>query len=378
MIGMRISWFALEGVLLVLFACFGSAVSLVLAMLLVLIPLVSLAVNCRVSKKLHIRLEGAGNLRKEEQGTVWILLENGTVFPVLWVCCKVQARNQLNQEQMTVAVSSMLAGRGKCCIPVQTGSAYCGRIRLSLAQVTVYDCFGLLGIRRRPEVVTHVTVQPDTFDMQLRVLPNARSIDESDIYSQERPGDDLTETYQIREYVPGDNPRKVHWKLSGKFDRLIVRDPALPIIRNILVFWERTGEPADQALIDAQAEVIVSVCRGLIDQGMVFSVGWNDTDRDLCIVHEIPDMDALVGILPRLMRATGKPDGVSGADLLVRTRPDALCSHMLYLAAEPSAETQQMREFGNVTMLVCSENAPADSIIFDAVHYPQQLSQIDL
>ena len=75
------------------------------------------------------------------------------------------------------------------------------------------------------------------------LIPNPDSQEDSDSYSQERPGADLTETFQIREYVPGDSMRQIHWKLSGKFDRLIVRDPALPITRNVLVFWERTGSP---------------------------------------------------------------------------------------------------------------------------------------
>lgn len=378
MIGMRISWFALEAILLVLFGCFGSGAALALALLLVLVPLLSQAANCRVSKKMRIRLEGTGNLRKQETGNVWIFLENPTVFPALWVRCKVSARNQLNGQEMTMWLSGALPGKGRCRMPVQIGSAYCGRLRLSLERVAVYDCFGLLGIRRKPETVAHITVQPDTFAMDLRVHPNAHNAEESDVYSQECPGDDLTETYQIREYVPGDDLRQIHWKLSGKFDRLIVRDPALPVVRNILVFWERTGETADKKRIDAQAEVIMSVCRSLAEQNMVFTVGWNDTDRDLCVLYEIPDMDTLVGVIPRLMRAAGKPGGVSGAELLARTRPEALCSHMLYLAAEPSAETERMREFGNVTMLLCAENGPADSIFFDADNYELQLSQIDL
>lgn len=378
MIGMKISWFVLEVILLVLFAWFGSAAALALAGLLVLIPLAALAVNCRVCKKLHIRLEGMGNLRKNEQGTVWVVLENRTVFPVFWVSCKVLARNQLNGETMTLRLAGMLPGKGECRLPVEVSSGYCGRIRVSLIQVAVYDCFALLGIRRKTEVSTHVTVQPDMFEVQLNLLNQASGVDESDTYSQERPGDDLTETYQIREYVPGDSPRQIHWKLSGKFDRLIVRDPAKPITRNVLVFWERTGDSGDRDRTDAQAEAIVSICRGLMDQAIPFSVAWNDTDRNLCVVHEIQDMDMLIGIIPRLMRAEGSLTSVSGAELLLRTRPDVLCGHMIYLAEQPQAEVEWMRQFGNVSMLVCGKTVSGDSRYFDSENYAQQLSQIAL
>ena len=376
MIGMKICWFALEAVQLVLFVWFGSSAALVLAMLLAVIPLTGLVVNGRICKKLHIRLEGLGNLRKNEQGTAWIVLENKSIVPVFWVSCKVFARNQLNGETVTRHIMGMIPGKGECRLPVELGSCWCGRIRLSLKKVRIYDCFGLFGIPCTTEAVAHVTVQPDTFEMEVNLLSNACGVDESDTYSQERPGDDLTETYQIRDYVSGDSPRQIHWKLSGKFDRLIVRDPAMPIARNVLVFWERTGENGDKERIDAQAEVIISICRSLLDQAVPFAVGWNDTDRNLCVIHEIPDMDTLVGIIPRLMRAEGKREGISGAELLLRTRPDALCSHMLYLAQEPQPEAEQLRQFGNVTMLVCGDTVPADSIHFDRVNYAQQLSQI--
>ncbi|MFR7744089.1 MAG: DUF58 domain-containing protein [Acutalibacteraceae bacterium] len=48
--------------------------------------------------------------------------------------------------------------------------------------------------------------------------------------------------FQIRDYVPGDSQRQIHWKLSHKYDKLIVKDPSLPITRSAAVFWERTEE----------------------------------------------------------------------------------------------------------------------------------------
>ena len=189
---------------------------------------------------------------------------------------------------------------------------------------------------------------------------------------------DLTETYQIREYVPGDSIRQIHWKLSNKFDKLIVRDPGLPITRNVLVFWERTGESGDPDVIDAQAEVIISLCRSLMDSGIQFTIGWNDTDRNYCITHEIRDMDELVGVIPRLLRATGAKDTASGAALLIQTRPEALCAHMVYIAEEPQNEVMEMQRYGHVTMLVCGKEAPQGAILFNEEDYAQQLTQIEI
>ena len=193
-----------------------------------------------------------------------------------------------------------------------------------------------------------------------------------------KKGDDPSEIFDVRDFVDGDKIQRIHWKLSGKFDRLIVRDPALPITRNVLVFWERTGQSGNVKRIDAQAETVVSVCRSLADGGIQFTLGWNDTEGNVCVLHEICGMEDLVGVIPSLLRAAGQRDGVGGASLLVQTRPDALCGHMVYIGEEPCADVLQMQRLGHVTALLCGESPLEGSIPFDVGRYREQLGEIDV
>ena len=376
MIAMKLGWLLLELILLSFFLYFGNAVAFVTAMVLVLIPICTLPVNLLIRKSLCAELSAPASLRKGSGGRVTLSLENGTVFPVFRVRCCVLAENQLNRQREVINEMTWLPGRRKKTLPLEIGSSYCGRLRLSVEQIVLYDCFGLIGVRCKTGAVTHMAVQPDTFEMNVTLVPNPDSVEDSEVYSQERPGADLTETYQIREYVPGDSPRQVHWKLSGKFDKLIVRDPALPITRNVLVFWERTGDGDDPQITDVQAETVISLCQSLLEQSIQFTVGWNDTDRNICILHEIRDMEELVGVVPRILRATGAKDGDNGAQLLVQTRPDALCGHMVYIARKGRGEA--LRQFGNVRMLLCGENSVNDAVCFDAEHYREQLARIEI
>lgn len=378
MIATKLSWLILESLLCWLFLYFGSGAALALAVLMILIPLCSLPVNLYLRKKLQIYIEAPVIQRKEDTGYIQITIRNPTFFSALRIHCRVQMYNQLNRENICRKIMTCAIAGKKQKSSLCFSSAYCGRIRISVPQVVLYDCFGLIGVRYSGKAVCHMTVQPDTFEPSVTLVPNPSATDDSEIYSQERTGMDLTETYQIREYVPGDSIRQIHWKLSNKFDKLIVRDPGLPITRNVLVFWERTGESGDPNLIDAQAEVMISLCRSLIDSGIQFTVGWNDTDRNLCILHEIRDMDAFVAIIPRLLRATGIKEGVGGASLLLQTRPEALCAHMIYLAEQPQSDVMQMQNFGHVTMLVCGDDASEEAVLFNEEDYAAQLTQIEI
>ena len=376
MIPLKLAWLALEVLLWWCFAWYGSSGALALALTLILVPVGTIPCSLVLRRQLRISVEAAMSQRKGDGAVVTLKLENPTMFPALRVRCDVAAQNQLNRQLRKCRVHTWVMPRKSQECRLQLDSQYCGRLRLWVPQVVLYDCFGLIGIRCSCDAVRHTTVQPETFEPVVTLVPSPSSAEDSEAYSQERPGADLTETFQIREYVPGDSPRQIHWKLTNKFDKLIVRDPGLPVAKNVLVFWERTGESGDPDRIDAQAELVVSLCRALVDQGIQFTVGWNDTDRNLCITHRIREMDELVGVIPRLLRATGTKDGVSGAGLLLQTRPEALCAHMVYIGENPQGEVLDMGRYGHVAMLLCGEEIPEGAVSFDPENYTRQLAEI--
>ena len=378
MIAMKLGWLVLEGLLLWCFAWFGSGVALALAVLLILMPVATIPVSMFLKKKLEIQLEAALSLRKGDEASITVKMSNPTVFAALRVRCDVVVQSQLNRETLKQHILTWAGPKKTQKCSLRIASEYCGRLRVWVPQVVLYDCFGIFGIRCKCNAVTHMTVQAETFEPNVVLVPNPSSADDSESYSQDRPGADLTETFQLREYVPGDSPRQIHWKLTNKFDKLIVRDPGLPISKNVLVFWERTGESGDPDLIDAQAEVIISLCRSLVDMGIQFTVGWNDTDRNLCITHRIREMDEFVGIIPRLLRATGAKEGMSGAGLLIQTRPEELCAHMVYIAETPQSDVMEMQRYGHVTMLLCGDAALDGAVCFNEMDYIKQLTEIEI
>lgn len=378
MIPSKLCWLGLQGILVVFFLRFGSSAALGLAILLLVLPLGSLPINLYLRKKLHFSFCADTNLRKNQAGELRLKIENPTMFSAALLRCKICTENQLNRQRQRFSISTWIPAKRGQEVTLAIGSRYSGRLRISAPRAVLYDCFGLIGVRCKVDAVYHVTVQPDTFDLDIALNQTTSSLNESDVYSQDRPGMDLSETFQIREYVPGDSMRQVHWKLSNKLDRIIVRDPSLPVIQNVLIFWERTGESGDAQSLDAQAEVVVSLCKALLDRSIQFTVGWNDTDRNLCVLHEIRSMDELVGIIPRLMRATGVKEGVSGVELLLQSGAHALCAHMVYLAETPQRGVSELERYGNVTKMLCGDVSTGDAIVFNAKDYVQQLSQIEL
>ena len=349
MLARKISWLAAEISFAALWVRFGSGAALALALALLLIPLVSIPMNLYMRKKLHLKLTAEVNLSKGFDTEVLLELDNPTHFPVSLIPV-LTAENLLNG--MFVQEKLHFSGDQ---ITRSIQSQYCGRLRIAVEKARLYDCFGLIGIPLNSREACHITVLPDGFETNISLTDYMGDLAESELYSQFRAGSDLTETFQLREYIPGDSPRQIHWKLSGKLDRLIVRDPGLPIVQDVLLFWERTVPEETPASIDAQVEVIVSIGRACLQQDVQFRLGWNDTKENRCILHEIRELDDLIAVLPRLLSARGSVECDSGAALLMQTRPEALCRHMVYVANAPAPEVQDWHSYGRLTILTPDE-----------------------
>lgn len=102
----------------------------------------------------------------------------------------------------------------------------CGKLLIHLTKWTCSDLLCFFFIRKRlPEAVSCTVLPPVTppqdgfhLDDTLNTEPLLRP----------KPGGGAAEDYDLREYQPGDMLSSIHWKLSLKTDKLIVREALIP------------------------------------------------------------------------------------------------------------------------------------------------------
>lgn len=370
-------WLLLTALLWLLTLLTANAVLLALACGMVALPLVLLPLHLAAARRVRLLVRLPVNVRKGQQATAYITAENPTLIPLCRLRCAVELHNQLNGEIRRCHVSCGVPPRGTQTMELAFSGAYCGRIALEVGQVRLYDCFGLLGVPASAGAHGACVVQPELFPQNLMMLPAAARTEEAEDYSAERPGYDLSETFQIREYVPGDSPRQIHWKLSQKLDKLIVRDPSLPITRTAAVFWERTEEHPTARRTDAQAEVLVSLCHNLLRQSVQFTVCWNEAESGQCVFQTIRELDDLIGLLPRLFTARAA-EGESGAALLLQSVQAGSFSHLICVTDRIYPQTEELSALGRLTILTCGGEKPECGVCFDEEDYVRQLSELTI
>lgn len=375
MIGLKLLWLLLTAGLWLLSLMTASTLLLGAACCMILLPLILLPFHLAAAKRIKLSVRLPVNIRKGQEETAEITVENPTRIPLCRLKCCVRFRNQLNGEEQVCRISCGVLPKKTQTMSLTFRSAYCGRVRMEVLSAHLYDCFGLIGVPVKADAHGACVVQPDMFPQNLVILPAAARTEEAEDYSNERPGYDLSETFQIREYVPGDSQRQIHWKLSQKFDRLIVRDPSLPITRTAAVFWERTEEHPAVRKTDAEAEALVSVCRSLLSQSVQFTVCWNEAESGRCMFQTIRDMDDLIGLLPRLFTAKAS-QGESGASLLLQSAQAGCFSHLICVTDQIYPQTQELSSLGQLTILTCGRDVPENGIRFDESDYAHQLAEL--
>ena len=102
-------------------------------------------------------------------------------------------------------------------------SRYAGRVDIQIEAFEVYDLFHMFCLRGC-----------DKSDAYVIVWPSFSETDEEEIYSCvegfpkeneiKKRGIDYNPDYEIREYIPGDELKSIHWKLSAKQEQLMVRE----------------------------------------------------------------------------------------------------------------------------------------------------------
>jgi len=190
----------------------------------------------------------------------------------------------------------------------------CGMINISASQLAVTDIFGLSTWKVKHPPAGKLLVMPNLVNIHLTVSPSTRPTLDSEDYSMHLSGSDSSETFAIREYIPGDPLKSIHWKLSQKTDKLLVRELGLPISDRILLLMETSVPNLEIKRINRIATTLYSVAHELIIHELTHTLGWMDTKTYEYKSHEITSAQDLELAFADLLANTIKPCDISATE----------------------------------------------------------------
>lgn len=180
---------------------------------------------------------------------------------------------------------------------VRVGAPARGVYSLGELRLVSAGLIGMFRAERRLPARAEVVVRP-RYEV-LDDLPGGGSGAGGARLPQHRRGDEL---FGIREYLPGDPARHIHWRSSARHRRLLVKEfeePSAPVL-SLVVDVERGQPPAD---LDAVARAGASITWTALQRGWQVTLLWCAADGPVT-VHGT--WEQLWDALARL-RADGPP-----------------------------------------------------------------------
>lgn len=155
----------------------------------------------------------------------------------------------------------------RLCTSVELPTEHCGELLCRATRGRVCDYLGLIRIPRRWPLETRTLVQPG--EEQPEHLPGLAQL--RMVSYRPKPGGGFAERHELRDYRPGDSLRQVHWKLTAKTDKPIVREPQVPHRRSVVLTLDLAGSPE---VLDGRLARAMYLSRWLLEQEIPHEVRW--------------------------------------------------------------------------------------------------------
>lgn len=272
-------------------------IGVVICAFLLIAPLLSVLLAWLASRRVTARLEAPHTLQKGKHFTVRAEAVSESRLPVPFL------RIGLTQDANFVpddprSVSSAMTSDEPLLIPFGMTAQYAGNGVVSAGSLVVSDYLGLFTFRLRqtPEplkigVIPSIPSLTGAGLMLHNVSDLVMTHDEEEeetaasFSSQSMPG------YIHRDYVPGDNLRRINWKMSAKRRKLMVRmDEAASAVRPTVILDLRPeAEPERLQRRETMMEGALGFLMLLVRQGIACTLRYPTEGAWKCLLLETED-----------------------------------------------------------------------------------------
>ncbi len=149
----------------------------------------------------------------------------------------------------------------------------CGKVTIVMEKAVFCDVFGIFSVKVPPAQSKEIVIFPQVTELAIEAkkLPDAPNT--GLYYDINKKGSDVTEVYDLRDYYEGDSIRSIHWKLSGKLDKLVVREFGHPSNYQTLIYYDTSLLGIEDGLEyhylkNAIIGMTISISKGLLKNNL--------------------------------------------------------------------------------------------------------------
>ncbi len=205
---------------------------------MLIVPPALLLLSLPSMLRFHVDVVAPPSLTKGRNGALTLRFQTRTFLPIRHVSVWVEVENRFTGEtdKERYDYYGLVSSSGEVPLPTE----YCGQLQCRITKVECRDVLGLVALRRKAPEPVVCTVLPEAIAPS--VVPDMDLALSSAVQLKPKYGGGYSEDHDLREYRPGDTVNSIHWKLSSKTDKVIVREPLINANQDVFLVLGRTGK----------------------------------------------------------------------------------------------------------------------------------------
>lgn len=334
---------------LLFYILYEGAFSFYLFAFILLIGVVMNILLCYTRK--HIKVSFAETQLYSSRGKmnpVTLRVENTSFLPVPVCLITISYTSGFETKKDFFKVNTPVFPKNVQRLTLNISSQHYGTVSLKIKDIKIIDMLRIFKRRIKPskspmmQSECNITVLPDYKELENPIYDYTGTGIETDNYSKNKKGDDPSEIFDIHEYSEGDKISRIHWKLTAKQGKTMVKDYSMPLTNSIIIAVNLSFDGSDEAnellnQYDTLIETTAALSMHLCDNNCQHKILWYDSNTQSLVNCTISDFDDYNYMINRLLKVPlstdsngfGNYNGVSEK-----------CGHLIYCTAKYSDSLQ--------------------------------------
>lgn len=245
----------------------------------------------------------ASGIGKEKEVPLTIRVKNACRFAGFAADVTYQVKNIFTEYAESKRERIWTAPGTREAVSQKLLSRHLGRVEVIVTEFVVWDWLGICSLRDLAEKKSWVIVGPVAVETVGEDLSACVENFPNENETKKR-GTEINPDYEIREYVPGDDLKSIHWKLTAKTGRTMVRERLATGREKINVLLALTKDEQEN---DELMASLHSLALMLLDKGYPIRLCWLGHGGTLQGRY-LAEEGELANAVDEILSASGKQD----------------------------------------------------------------------
>ncbi len=222
---------------------------------------------------------------KKDNCKFLLTITNKSFFPFPTAIINIDYKNKLSCNTENIKISIPIYSKTTQKLIFTLSSEYCGILNVKIRNITLFDYIKLFSMNVKIKKSTDVCIIPNFSPTPIPDNFTTINAENSNEFSKIKSGDDASEIFELKDYIPGDKINRIHWNLSSKQNHLITKHYSLAIDSPIAVIIDINFDLDKTNIynISTALEYFYSISFSLIDSGITHELYINGFNESLTI-----------------------------------------------------------------------------------------------